>query len=84
MICMCVSQSFKRSGSTGTVTQEAERRASPLAHAASRPQTVQGCGNCRRFSQFTENAPPHRLAGVGGFELPQAAARHCLQQIWFV
>ena len=56
----------------------------PLAHAASRPQTVQGCGNCRRFSQFTENAPPHRLAGVGGFELPQAAARHCLQQIWFV
>ena len=29
MICMCVSQSFKRSGSTGTVTQEAERRASP-------------------------------------------------------
>jgi hypothetical protein len=28
-----------------------------------------GGRNCRRFSQFTENAPAHRLAWPGGFEL---------------
>ena len=47
------------------------RRASPLAHAASRPQTVH---NCCRFSQFTENAPPHRLAGVGRILTPSSGS----------